>query len=99
MPILNKTRASVAAFSMASSTAVPPAAYMSATATGLVNPRGFRFSDNTLERRMKNKYLNGLKDPDPPRYNSNVIFDKVLRESSKDPQRMLDVPFIRRKAH
>ena len=69
---------------MASSMAVPPAAYMSTTATGLVNPRGFRFSDNTQERRNKNKHLNGLVDADPPKYNSKVIFEKVLRESFKD---------------
>ena len=84
---------------MASSMAVPPAAYMSTTATGLVNPRGFRFSDNTLERRKKNKHLNGLVDPDPPKYNSKVIFDKVLRESSRDSTKMLDAPYMRRKAH
>ena len=64
-----------------------------------MNPRGFRFSDNTLERRKKNRHLNGLVDPDPPKYNSNVIFDKVLRESSRDSTKILAAPYMRRKAH
>tara|TARA_B110000285_G_C15094076_1_gene600856 strand:+ start:711 stop:1100 length:390 start_codon:yes stop_codon:yes gene_type:complete len=78
---------------------VPPAAYMSTTATGLVNPKGFRFSDNTMERRKKNRHLNGLVDPDPPKYNSKIIFDKVLRESSRDCGKMLAAPYMRRTAH
>ena len=38
-------------------------------------------------------------DSDPPKYNSNVIFDNILRESSKDNSKILHGPFMRLKAH